>query len=159
ALFVCGFSLGGNLVVRTLAEYGDRPPAALRGAAAVSPPLDLAASAAALESTRVNRVYMRRFVKDLARLYRRKAQLFPDRYALDAADGVATLRAFDHRITAHYGGFGSADRYYALASCTGVLPSVRVPTLLLAARDDSLVSPEPFERAPTRTNDALRVTL
>src|SRR5690606_25465969 len=41
ALFVCGFSLGGNLVVRTLAEYGDRPPAALRGAAAVSPPLDL----------------------------------------------------------------------------------------------------------------------
>ncbi|MFG0317815.1 MAG: YheT family hydrolase [Planctomycetota bacterium JB042] len=157
ALFVAGFSLGGNLVLRTLAELGDRGPAALRGAVAVSTPLDLEASAAALESTRLNRLYMRRFVKDLARVYRRKVALFPERYRIESLEGVETLRQFDDRITAPYSGFGNARRYYALASSLPVLPGVRVPTLLLSARDDSMVPAECYDRREVRESDALQV--
>ncbi len=156
-LFVAGFSLGGNLVLRTLAEFGDRGPAALRGAAAVSTPIDLEASAAALESSPVNRFYMRRFVRDLARVYRRKVALFPDRYRIESLDGVETLRQFDDRITAPYSGFGNARRYYALASSLPVLPAVAVRTLLLSARDDSMVPASGYERREVRENDSLQV--
>jgi predicted alpha/beta-fold hydrolase len=47
-LAVVGFSLGANLALLALARGGDRVPAGLAAAVAVSPPLDLAACADAL---------------------------------------------------------------------------------------------------------------
>src|SRR4051812_22674101 len=40
AVAVAGYSLGGNLALKLAGEYGDRPPAALKAVAAVSPILE-----------------------------------------------------------------------------------------------------------------------
>lgn len=159
ALFVAGFSLGGNIVLRFLAEMGETGPSALRGGAAVSAPIDLESCAVALESSPVNRLYSRTFVKDLCRVYRNKARHFPDRYPIDALTGIDSLRDFDDRITARHAGFGNARRYYELASSLPVLPGIRVPTLLVAAHDDSIVPAWPLSRREVTENAALHVKM
>src|SRR5580765_1905889 len=48
-IFFAGYSMGGNLVMKMAGEFGAAVPSALRGVAAVSPALNLAACADALE--------------------------------------------------------------------------------------------------------------
>src|SRR5260221_418573 len=43
-LFVAGFSLGGNMVLKLAGEYGEDPPAEVKAICAVSPSIDLRAS-------------------------------------------------------------------------------------------------------------------
>src|SRR5919204_26982 len=76
---VVGYSMGGNLSLKLAGEYGGNPPAQLKAVAAVSPAMDLAASADALHDWR-NRLYEIRFLVNLKRRFRRKAELFPGRY-------------------------------------------------------------------------------
>ena len=106
--------------------------------------MDLAASADALH-LRSNRLYERRFVKALVTRFRRKAFLFPRAFDQRRAEGIGSVRDFDERITALYGGFRDADDYYARASAARVLGRICVPTLLLHACDD------PFIRITTET--------
>jgi predicted alpha/beta-fold hydrolase len=137
-MFAAGFSLGGNLVVKMAGEMGERAPAELRAVAAVSPSLDLAACATALESPR-NWIYERYFVRRLKRRMRRKARLFPERYAGDRLGGIDSIREFDDRITAPHGGFRDAADYYFRASALRVVEGIRRPALIVAAEDDPMV--------------------
>ena len=73
----------------------------------------------------------------------RRAELYPDRYEANGLDGVRTLRAFDERVTAPDCGFSSIENYYAEASSLRQLSQLRIPSLVLHARDDLLV---PFPR-------------
>ena len=61
-----------------------------------------------------------------------------------------TLRLFDEILTAPRGGFRDAADYYAQSSSAQFVPTIGVPTLILAARDDPFVDPGPIEdlRAP-----------
>ncbi len=137
-IFAGGFSLGGNLVLKMAGEMCERAPAALRAVAAVSPSLDLAACASALESPR-NWIYERYFVQRLKRRMRRKARLFPGRYAGDRLGGIDSIREFDDRITAPHSGFRDAADYYFRASALRVVDGIRRPALILAAEDDPMV--------------------
>ena len=78
-LYVAGFSLGGNVVLKLAGEYGSATPQQLKGVIAVSPSIDLNASADAIE-LRSNMIYNMRFVWSLRTRMRRKARLFPERY-------------------------------------------------------------------------------
>jgi len=158
-IYVAGFSLGGNIVLRLLAEWSEQAPGALAGAAAISAPIDLEGAAQSLESGGLNSLYTRRFIRDLGKVYRRKAALYPDRYDVERLDGLRTLREFDDRITAHYCGFGTAERYYTLASSLRALPAIEVPTLLLGAADDSLAPVSPLRRPEVTENPSLHVKM
>ncbi len=137
-IFFAGFSMGGNLVLKMAGELGDAAPGELRGVAAVAPGLHLAACVDALAEPR-NFLYQRHFVRSLKRRMRRKARLFPGRYALDGLARVSTLREFDNAITAPYSGFRDADDYYDRAGARHVAARIRVPTLILASQDDPIV--------------------
>jgi len=140
-----GFSMGGNLVLKLAGEWRDHGLAKVKAFAAVSPAMDLAASADALHSWR-NWLYEQKFLRGLSRRFRRKAFLFPERYDLAHLKRFASIREFDDKITARYEGFAGADDYYERASSSRVLEHIRIPTLVLHAEDD------PFIRilAPTR---------
>ncbi|HEX5706417.1 MAG TPA: alpha/beta fold hydrolase, partial [Pyrinomonadaceae bacterium] len=75
SVFLAGFSMGGNLVLKLAGELGDDAPDVLRGVAAVSPSLDLAACADAIER-RENRLYQWSFVRSLRRHVKRKNRLY-----------------------------------------------------------------------------------
>ena len=123
------------------------PPASL-AVAAVSPPLDLAACADALERPS-NRLYQRYFVRNLAAAYRRRQRLRPDLYEAGRERGLRTIREYDDAITAPYGGYASAADYYARSSAGPRLArDRRGPRCVLAAADDPMIPGESVARWP-----------
>jgi predicted alpha/beta-fold hydrolase len=147
ALAVAGFSLGANLALLALARGGDRLPPGLVGVAAVSPPLDLAACADALERP-PNRLYQTYFLRDLKAAYQRRQRLRPDLYEPGRERGIRTIREYDEAITAPYGGYASADAYYGASSAGPRLGALTRPALVLAAVDDPMVPADSVARWP-----------
>jgi hypothetical protein len=146
-LAVAGFSLGGNLALLALGRSAALLPAGLIGGAAVSPPLDLAACAAAIERPS-NRLYQAYFMRGLRGSYRRRQRLRPDLYAANRERGTRTVREYDDAITAPYGGYHDAAEYYARSSAGPHLSSVTHPALILAAQDDPMVPADSVSRWP-----------
>jgi len=157
-IFLSGFSMGGNLVLKASGEIGREaaPPAAFAGVAAVCPSLDLAACVDAIHEPR-NAFYERYFVRNLVRRYRRKVELFPQHFALNGVERMRTIREFDDVITAPYCGYGNAVNYYDRASAKHVLAFIRVPALVITAQDDPMVPHASVCRAELLGNP--RITL
>jgi predicted alpha/beta-fold hydrolase len=135
-ILAVGVSLGANVLLKWLGDHATAIPAEVRAAAAVSTPFDLAAGSRHLERGFSSR-YVRFFVrslreKALAALVRHPA-LPIDREALDRA---RTFFEFDDAVTAPVHGFRDAADYYARSSSLPALASIRVPSLLLSAKDD-----------------------
>lgn len=154
-VFFAGYSMGGNLVTKMAGEFGDASPRALRGVCAVCPAVDLAACADALE-LRKNYFYQRHFVTRLMSHYRRKANMFPDRYPRDGFGPVRTVRQFDDAITAPAFGYGDAQEYYEAGGAKKVLARVRVPTLIITAQDDPFVPYQSFLEINAAQNPAIQ---
>jgi predicted alpha/beta-fold hydrolase len=157
-VFVAGYSLGGNLALKLAGEFGSSAPGALRGVAAVSPVMDLAACVAALER-RQNIVYQLNFVRSLRNRMRRKAEAYPGRFAVDRLSKIWTVRTFDEVYTAPHFGFASAADYYHLASALRVMARIRVPALIVTAQDDPFVPSGPFSDPAVTNNPFVRVLL
>ena len=127
-----GFSLGGNMLLKYLGEQGRRAP--ILGAVSVSAPIDLKATQLRLMQRR-----NRRYHDHL--LGRMKAEIA----ALDSAltglersglDAISSVYEFDDRLVAPRNGFANADDYYARCSAKNLLADIRVPTLIVHARND-----------------------
>ena len=142
-MFLVGFSLGGNLVLKVAGEYGDHSPEEILGVCAVSPSIDLTASAD-LILKRSNWIYQQDFVRRLKQRIRIKHRLYPDLYDVSGLRGVRTLREFDERFTAPANGFADAADYYYRASSLRVAAQIRIPTLVIHAEDDPLIPITPL---------------
>lgn len=127
-----GYSLGGNLLLRALGELG--PRAQLRAAAAVSAPIDVAATSARFHRPR-NRIYMRWLLEELKQEARAHGHRLDSRERA-LIEEVATIYDLDDRFVAPRHGFSGAGDYYARASSLPLLPAIAVPTLVIHALDD-----------------------
>jgi len=143
-LFLIGFSLGGNMVLKLAGEYGDHPPREIIAACAISPSVDLAASGNSICQSS-NWIYHRDFVRRLKSRIRLKGRLYPEVYDTSELHQVRTIREFDERFTSVAHGFANAADYYERASALRVMDKIRVPTLIIHAQDDPFI---PF--APLR---------
>jgi predicted alpha/beta-fold hydrolase len=137
-LFVVGVSLGGNMVLKLAGEYADEPPPELLGVCAVSPSVDLNASAD-LILKRSNWLYHRDFLRRLKSRLLRKQKLFPEKYDTSDLKSIRTLREFDDRYTSRAHGFAGAADYYYRASSIRVVDKIRVPTLIIHGKDDPFI--------------------
>lgn len=142
---LAGFSMGGNLVLKLAGEWGSEAPAQFRAVAAVSPAVDLAASADALHQAS-NRLYEYYFLVQLFRRFRRKVKLFPRDFDPSRLRGINSLRSFDDRVTAYYCGFTGADDYYARAAAANVIDRISVPALIIHAANDPFIRIRPETR-------------
>ena len=134
AVYAAGVSLGGNAMLRWLGESG-HAAAILAGACAVSAPLDLTASGAALGSG-FNMLYTRMFLRTLKFKSLAKLERYPGLFDRTALLGARDLYAFDNIVTAPLHGYRDTDDYWHRASARHVLDDIRVPTLVLNARND-----------------------
>ena len=150
-VYVAGYSMSGNMVLRLAGEYGEAAPPALKGVAAVSPSIDLSACAGEIER-RANWLYRASFMRSLRRRIRRKAAMRPDLYDTRGIRAVRTVRQFDERYTAPHGGYRGADDYYARCSSLPVLRHIRVPALILHAEDDPIIPGRQFRDASIAGN-------
>ena len=150
-LSLCGYSMGGNLVLKAAGEWGASGPREFSAVAAVSPAVDLAASADALHLV-TNRVYEKYFLRKLKARMRAKARSFPARYDLARLEGVRSLRDFDDRVTAFYCGFDGAGDYYARSSAANVVGRIAVPAFILSAANDPFIRILPETRRKIALN-------
>ena len=157
AVAVAGYSLGGNLTLKLAGELGDSFPA-LKAVCAVSPTMDLAACVKALER-RSNIAYEFNFVRRLKARMRRKAAIFPDDFSLERLGRVWTVRQFDEAYTAPHHGFRDASDYYYRASAMRVIDRIRVPALILTAKDDPFVPVDPFRESSVVNNPNVKVVV
>lgn len=151
SITLIGYSMGGNLVLKLAGELGAAAPRQLHSVVGVSPAIDLDLSATALHRPQ-NRIYERRFLRNLLKRFRRKASLFPRTFDTNRAVGIGSLRDFDDRITAFYSGYASAADYYYRAAAARVVDHIAVPTLILHAIDDPFVHISPETRAKIVAN-------
>jgi len=149
-----GFSMGGNLVLKTAGEWGREAPREFCAIAAVCPAMDLAASADALHAP-ANRIYEEYFMLKLRARFRAKAKLFPDHFDPSRLQGVRSLREFDDKVTAYYCGFAGAADYYARASASNTVEHIAVPGLILHAASDPFIKILPDTRAKIARNPHL----
>ncbi len=142
-IYLCGFSLGGNVVLKYLAEEHLNTQHVVR-AIAVSSPVDLKGSAWKL-TERGNRIYMNRFLKSLKNKIKHKATAYG--LDTDGIDTIETFKEFDDRYTAPIHGFNNALEYWQKCSSLFLLNQIRIPTLILSAKNDPFLSATCFPSA------------
>jgi len=140
-LALVGVSLGGNVALKWLGEQADGLTPAMKAAVAVSAPFDLARSSQRIGQG-VSRLYERNFLRSLRRKALAKIERYPDLASTDAVARARSLRAFDDAFTSVVHGFRDATDYYERSSSIHFLRSIRIPTLLLSARDDPFHPPD-----------------
>ncbi len=144
-LFVVGYSLGGNVLLKWLGERTVSVPPQIRAAAAVSVPFDLEAGAAYIHQG-FSRVYERHFLRTLKAKAAAKLRRFPGLLDAEALQAAQSIIAFDEVVTAPIHGFASAHEYYSRSSAAGFLSGVDTPTMLIGAYDDPFLPPEVLRR-------------
>jgi uncharacterized protein len=149
--FLVGFSLGGNVVMKLAGEMGDEARPLIGGVCAVSAPLDLEKCAWRVAHPE-NRLYQRRFVRRMS-----ERLMATGRYHKTDFAGLRSVREIDDRITAPSFGFGDAANYYRTQSALPYLQGIRVPALLIHAKDDTMAPFDSCESEAARCNP--RITL
>lgn len=134
---VVGVSLGGNVLLKWLGETGRNNP--LDAAIAISVPFELHNAASRVRQG-FSRFYQWYFIKCLRSRLAEKFKVRPVHLDMDAMDEVATMYDFDDKITAPLHGFANADDYYTKCSSKQYLRGITVPTLILHAKDDPLMT-------------------
>ena len=125
-----GFSLGGNALLKFLAENHPQKPEV---AVAVSVPYNLKKGCLTI-SKGFNRIYEYRFMRTLRKKLNRKRKAFP---SLPKFTGTK-LYDFDDQVTAPVHGFEGAEDYYRQCSSKQFVSSIKVPSLLIHSKEDPL---------------------
>ncbi|MBA0915203.1 MAG: alpha/beta fold hydrolase [Nitrospira sp.] len=155
-IWLVGYSMGGNLILKAAGELGSSE-AALAGAIAVCPNIDPTQCAKALEEPR-NWLYHYHFLTKLKARMKRKAALFPWRWDLTELDRIHLISQFDDRYTASDGGYASGPDYYDRAGSRHVLDKIAVPTTIVTAQDDPFIPYSMFSLAAIKRNPLIRLT-
>ena len=155
-LFQAGFSLGGNLTLKLAGELGGGADGLVAGFIAVSTPIDLAECVCRIDA-RENFLYQRRFVRSLRRRYLLRHVGDPERFPLDGLERVRTIYGFDDQFTAPHFGFGTAANYYKTQSALNFVAGIRIPTLVVQAKDDPMIPFDLYSDARLALNPAIGV--
>ena len=107
--------------------------------ASICSPIDLAAAGAAINRGFNKQVYARRFLRTMIPKALRKLQQHPGLFDGDALRRATTLYEFDNLFTAPLHGFRNTEDYWARAAAKPHLHRIRIPALVLNARNDPFV--------------------
>ncbi len=147
AMFAVGISLGGNALLRWVEEAGASASTTLRAAAAVSSPVDLAAGGHAIGRGFNRLVYTRMFLRSMVPKALAKLAQHPGLFDRERLLAARSLYDFDNVFTAPLHGFRDTDDYWSRGSAKPHLQRVRIPTLLLNARNDPFIPAASLPRA------------
>jgi len=140
SIYLIGFSLGGNVILKYLGELGTKAlKKGIRGAVAFSAPVHLASSCEKV-SHGLSYLYTVWFLYHLRKKIVEKERILPDVITRKHLKKIRTLRDFDDYYTGPLHGFKDAKEYYELNSSLGFLENISVPTLLINARNDPMLS-------------------
>ncbi|WP_374513201.1 hydrolase [Niveibacterium sp.] len=150
--YASGVSLGGNALLVWAAREGERAGAVVERVASVCAPLDLTACGHHL-ARGFNRVYTQNFLSTLKARCIDKLDRFPGAFDVARLRSARNLYEFDNVITAPLHGFAGTEDYWTRCSSKPLLPQIRVPSLVLHARNDPFIPrsvyPQPDALSPS----------
>ena len=151
-LYAAGISLGGNALLKYLGESGTATTIAR--AAAVSAPLELAAAGGALDRGLSREIYTRMFLRTLRSKSLAKLRMHPGLFEVARLRAARTFWEFDDAVTAPLHGFLGADDYWARSSSAPWIGRIRVPALVLNARNDPFMPAAVLDKVARELRDA-----
>lgn len=140
-----GVSLGGNALLRWAQEMEAAAGQYVSAIAAVCAPLDLTAGGMALGQGFNRLVYTGMFLRSMKPKALRKLAQHPGLFDRDDLLAARDLYTFDNIFTAPLHGYRDVEDYWHRASAGPHLARIRIPTLVLNARNDPFV---PLESLP-----------
>ena len=155
-LLVAGVSLGGNALLRWAEEAGHGAAATAQAVAAVCSPIDLAAGGHAIGRGFSRLTYTRMFLRSMKPRALAKLDQHPGLFDRDRLLAARDLYEFDDLFTAPLHGFAGTEDYWARASAKPHLHTIRIPALVVNARNDPFV---PAESLPAQADVGSHVTL
>jgi predicted alpha/beta-fold hydrolase len=135
ALYVMGFSLGANVVLKYAGEQGRGIAPVIKKVVAFSVPCHLESSAYYMNRP-LDKIYLNNFLRSLKAKIRLKHRLMPDKISLEGMDTIKTFHGFDDRYTGPIHGFKDAHEYYSKSSSIHYLKDIAIPTLIVTAQND-----------------------
>lgn len=134
-----GFSLGGNLTLNYLGWNSASLSSLIARAVVFSVPCDLTASSGELAKPKC-RLYMKRFLRSFHHKIREKMAIMPDQIDDKDFHQIKNFKDYDDRYTAPIHGFKSAEDYWIKCSSQRIIPDIRIPTLIVNAKNDPFLS-------------------
>jgi uncharacterized protein len=145
-LHAVGVSLGGNALLRWAEEAGDTASATVRALAAICSPVDLAAGGHAIGRGLNRRLYTPHFLRTMKPKAMAKWAQHPGLFDRERLAAARDLYEFDNLFTAPLHGFRDTDDYWSRASAKPHLASIRIPALVINARNDPFIPPSSLPR-------------
>ncbi|MCT4536201.1 alpha/beta fold hydrolase [Halodesulfovibrio sp.] len=139
-IVLIGFSMGGNQILKYLGDPDEIVHPNIQASVVFSVPCDLVGAAKAMDKSS-NAIYLKNFMRTLKEKMLQKHELFPERVDVTRLNEVKTFRDFDETYTAPWYGYKDAMEYWKKSSSVQFLDRVRIPTLLMNARNDPFLCP------------------
>jgi len=158
-IVLAGFSLGANLLLKYLGERAVIPSEIKKGVA-ISVPTSLRGSLECLMKPE-NWLYSKAFLINLRKKYQLKMKQYPDKMNVSDLNKIKTLKDFDDVYTSKAHGFKDAYDYYEKNSSNQFIPNIKIPVLILNAKNDSFLSEDcyPYQAAENSKNIYLETPL
>ena len=142
AVFLVGFSLGGNFALRIALKSARQPIAGLRQVVGISPVLDPDKATDRIDGNRFIRAY---FLRKWRRSLSIKQGIFPDRYDFSTIARVGSIREMTERLLACYSPYPSLNAYFkGYTLLNDNLQAIAMPTTIITAADDPIIPVEDF---------------
>jgi uncharacterized protein len=160
-VFLAGYSMGGSLTLRLLAEKPELLPKQVMKAVAASVPLDIHDSVEELHK-KGKRFYMNRFLRKLGVKIKEKSEQFPDNQLFDSNNYTSRIKDFydfDGTYTAPIHGYEGAIDFYAKASTKPILKNITIPVKIVQALNDPFLGAKCYDLGEAEDNPNLDLVL
>ena len=152
-----GFSLGGNITLKYLGDQAESIPHEVIGGCVFSVPCHLATGAQRLGEN-INKIYEQNFLFTMKKKViqkRRLGQLID----LDLKKIILarSIIEFDNLVTGLVHGYLNASHYYKSCSSLFSLEGIRLPTKIVNALNDPMLSPECYPYQEVEKNSFLQL--
>ena len=151
-----GVSLGGNALLRWAQESGAQAERVVQAVASVCSPIDLAAAGHAIGRGLNRHLYTPMFLRTMKPKALAKLAQHPGLFDADRLRQARDLYAFDNLFTAPLHGYRDTEDYWRRASAKPHLAEIRIPALVINARNDPFV---PADSLPAAHEVGRHVTL
>lgn len=151
-----GVSLGGNALLRWAQESGAQAERVVQAVASVCSPIDLAAAGHAIGRGLNRHLYTPMFLRTMKPKALAKLAQHPGLFDADRLRQARDLYAFDNLFTAPLHGYRDTEDYWRRASAKPHLAEIRIPALVINARNDPFV---PADSLPGAHEVGRHVTL
>jgi len=137
--YIVGYSLGGNVLLKWLGEQSEKVN--VKAAVAVSVPLMLNVCADEIHQG-FSRMYEIALLRTLRQKTLQKTLKFGSSILPEIRDipKLNSFWKFDNQVTAPTHGYKNAEDYYKKASSRQFVKHIRIPTLIIQAKDDPFMN-------------------